>query len=664
MLIYSIMLDNFRQYKGSNFITFSTDSEKNVTVITGENTCGKTTLVQSFIWCFYGHVDFKDKRILNTEVAEKLKNNIIGAKETATVRVNLSHDGINYLIERKEITKVIEYNKLTTEQSFKIYEIDHYGNTIPLEVNDYDSIISDILPENLSDYFFFWGERIEKLSEKKELSEAIQQFLGMDTMAAAIKHLKIAVNRLTKEAGSTSNDADIEKYNKKVEELEKKIKEYDEQIISHEKNAQYYKDKADKLYAELTTSENKKLQDRQNEYKIKSGRLDTLKYDVEEAKKNFFKHFNDSKNYIYYFANLEEKKVIKLLKENPEPVIGWNYIDNNVITEIIKRGKCICGNEFCEGDTTYSYLIEQRKLVAPNTIGGVINSFVEGIERRESFNQNYYDVIHDDYKKISEYNDEIIDLEFEVENLRKSIVGKSDLRETDRRYHEALKNVNNHENLLGRLESEKNRCNDDINKYNKNIKVLMARNDKFYKQMRAINYAEKVRDVFMEDYDKNEKSLKAKLELYVNKNFQEVYSGSRKIEIDEKYNAIALNKVSEKWISSETSPGLETVKNFAFIAGLVQCAKEKIIGADGLETEANANSYPLVLDAPFSQADEKHVPAISKLISNNAEQIILVVMKKDWNYAKDVLNNKVGKKYTLEKMTETHTFVREEELHD
>mgnify|MGYP000208766304 CR=1 FL=1 len=107
MLIYSIMLDNFRQYKGSNFITFSTDPEKNVTVITGENTCGKTTLVQSFIWCFYGHVDFKDKRILNTEVAEKLKNNIIGAKETATVRVNLSHDGINYLIERKEITKVI-----------------------------------------------------------------------------------------------------------------------------------------------------------------------------------------------------------------------------------------------------------------------------------------------------------------------------------------------------------------------------------------------------------------------------------------------------------------------------------------------------------------------------------------------------------------------------
>lgn len=139
-----------------------------------------------------------------------------------------------------------------------------------------------------------------------------------------------------------------------------------------------------------------------------------------------------------------------------------------------------------------------------------------------------------------------------------------------------------------------------------------------------------------------------------------MYSGTRKIEIDDKYNAIALNKVGDKWIRSETSPGLETVKNFAFIAGLIQCAKEKIIGGDGAETEANPNHYPLVLDAPFSQADEKHIPAISKLIANNAEQIILVVMQKDWNYAKDILNDKVGKSYVLTKDSETHTNIKEE----
>ena len=67
MLINSITLENFRQYKGKNQIDFSTSPEKNVTIIIGDNTCGKTTLVQSFIWCLYGKADFKDKIVLNAE---------------------------------------------------------------------------------------------------------------------------------------------------------------------------------------------------------------------------------------------------------------------------------------------------------------------------------------------------------------------------------------------------------------------------------------------------------------------------------------------------------------------------------------------------------------------------------------------------------------------
>ena len=41
MVIKSLMLKNFRQYKGEQTITFSTDNEKNVTVILGVNTSGK-----------------------------------------------------------------------------------------------------------------------------------------------------------------------------------------------------------------------------------------------------------------------------------------------------------------------------------------------------------------------------------------------------------------------------------------------------------------------------------------------------------------------------------------------------------------------------------------------------------------------------------------------
>ena len=39
-------------------------------------------------------------------------------------------------------------------------------------------------------------------------------------------------------------------------------------------------------------------------------------------------------------------------------------------------------------------------------------------------------------------------------------------------------------------------------------------------------------------------------------------------------------------------------------------------------------------------------------------------MEKDWNYAKDVLDNKVGKMYNLEKVSETQTYIKEDDIND
>ena len=75
MLIKSITLNNFRQFKGKQTLEFSTDTEKNVTVLLGDNTFGKTTILQAFNWCLYGVADFpKDSNpdfLLNMEAAEE-----------------------------------------------------------------------------------------------------------------------------------------------------------------------------------------------------------------------------------------------------------------------------------------------------------------------------------------------------------------------------------------------------------------------------------------------------------------------------------------------------------------------------------------------------------------------------------------------------------------
>ena len=96
MLIKSITLHNFRQFKGKQKLEFSSDSDKNVTVLLGDNTFGKTTILQSFNWCLYGVADFpKDSNpefLLNLEVA----NELAGVQQKCEVYVELilEHKGM------------------------------------------------------------------------------------------------------------------------------------------------------------------------------------------------------------------------------------------------------------------------------------------------------------------------------------------------------------------------------------------------------------------------------------------------------------------------------------------------------------------------------------------------------------------------------------------
>ena len=72
MKIESITLHNFRQYIGTQTIEFSTDENKRVTVLVGDNTSGKTTLIRAFEWCLYRKNGFDNPILLNDEVAKHL----------------------------------------------------------------------------------------------------------------------------------------------------------------------------------------------------------------------------------------------------------------------------------------------------------------------------------------------------------------------------------------------------------------------------------------------------------------------------------------------------------------------------------------------------------------------------------------------------------------
>src|SRR5262245_15477298 len=96
MKLKRIKLTNFRQFYGQQFVDISTDANKNVTLIHAENGVGKTTLLNSLLWTFFGQVTRKFEQkssIINFEAENE-------GKTTAAVEVFFEHEGQDYIAQR------------------------------------------------------------------------------------------------------------------------------------------------------------------------------------------------------------------------------------------------------------------------------------------------------------------------------------------------------------------------------------------------------------------------------------------------------------------------------------------------------------------------------------------------------------------------------------
>ena len=119
MLIKYMKLKNFRQYIDTT-IEFATDSERNVTVIMGDNGTGKTTLAQAFQWALYGKTNFQIHELINRNVREQMG---VGGSEKVSVVLNIEYNNQEYMIQRiqeyyKNVNQKIEEKEILNDNVF------------------------------------------------------------------------------------------------------------------------------------------------------------------------------------------------------------------------------------------------------------------------------------------------------------------------------------------------------------------------------------------------------------------------------------------------------------------------------------------------------------------------------------------------------------------
>lgn len=649
MIINKLEMMNFRQYIGLQEVEFSTDPEKNVTVLIGVNTSGKTTIIRAFEWCLYGKNGFEDQVLLNSEVREKMKE---GDIQETSVSVTFSHDDIVYTIKRTHkytcVERYVEDGKNVVnlgkkpEEELTLEYLQKDGQTkIPIDRANIEESMNRVLPKDLSDYFFFGGERISGIVNRTDLSKAVRGLMRLDVLENAYTHLKTVLKSFEDDI-DTTGDANaqrakdsLETYLRRKVELEKELENYDQQV-------NYWLGKEKEYDAELAKSNIDKVKELAESRRKAQSALEGAVKKIERIQSDIVFNFNNRP--FAYFGLPSIMASLEFLEKQNEKAGGVKEsipaMEQDAIDYLIHRGRCICGTKLDKGTIPFDMVMEVRKVLPPEHVGDAVRQYKDKAEGYLSGTEDYKERIETRFIEYRETKRQITSLQNELEALSNEKIDDTEARKVEKNRKDAHNNYLDAKKDYDDCNQKLGECNSNIDNCQKAIDKFAKNSSKNQKTARLIAYAEHVYSWLLDSYKGKEEKVREELQIRVNDNFAKMYHGERSIQIDDKY------RVKYADVKTEESDGLKAVKSFAFIASLVSMAKDKILDDSDMKL---GQVYPLVMDAPFSNVDEIHIDNICKILPKTANQVIMAVMQKDWEYAATNLNAYVGKSYKIEK---------------
>lgn len=651
MKIKRIELYNFRQYKDKQVIDFSCDDTKNVTILIGENTSGKTTFVRAFEWCLYDNLAWqdtptrwKDDNLLNLEVASKM---IVNNSEKVYVMLEILDDnGNEYQIKRSQ-EYVCNANKINSRPSkVEVWKKNEIGEFKPTPIKDNDATIRDFLPVEFAKFFFFGGERLATITDDTNLSKYIKTLTGLSNLEKASVYLDDVIKTFKRKIHKNPN---AEQYEKEIENLQSEIDSSTLQLNNAIEQLNYYENEVNNLKQIL--KDNQKTKEKQISREKLENNLEQQKEKLQKDKKDFIRYFNN--NASVYFSQPLIKQVESVLmnylnskeKEKEKENLPKNnipYISKDIFNYIMQNKVCLCGANLEENPKALEHL---------NELMGKINYKppVDRLEKSVNIYRNYiqskyfdfYDNFKLKYDNILETNKKIDEIEDELSEITNFLQSAKDLKKVEEDLEQKSKQKEEwgtkKYNLQHKLDNNKEKIKELENKI-----TLSIENTEFNKKQQTyIAYAQNTKDWICKSLDKRTIEVKTTLQDKINGTFQKMYHGNRQIQIGEGSDEY---KVVYTGGYLEESDGLKAVKNFAFIVGLIELAKQKLSDTEDLQRH-----FPLVMDAPFSNVDEIHISNICDIIPTSASQVIISVMDKDWEVARKNLERYVGKSYMIVK---------------
>lgn len=659
MLLRKMTLTNFRPFKGTNEIIFSTDKEKNITLVIAENGAGKTTLAQAFQWILYAKAEgFKSTSVLNGIID---KNMNAGDTEFVIGSLELEHNGILYTIIRKQ-----KYIKESTgpakidSTDFKISTKTPDGKTNIINELRTKSTVSSIMPETLSKYFFFDGERINRMAtevgdgKSEEFKTAVQNILGLSALIKAMEHLNpgsknSVIGKINAQIADSGSE-EIKRQRDIIYDCTDKIKANEDKIDDIEQQITYYEEKIEESKNEIKSyAESEEMQ----------RKLDKLNSDLINEKKNknntiiaLLSSFStETKDYL---SRHIVKDSLVDLKNTDNIDKGIPSIRDDTISYLINRKKCICGADLSNPTSdACKNLMALLDYIPPQSLGTSIKLFQQNSKNILNNTEKYEE-------KTTALISAIKGMSNKIDEIEKEIGEYNDL---------LLKSDN--EKVM-QLKDRQNQMEADVNKFRKDLIDLKAENktlenmkqnaeaefsrlsvmvDKNKILEEKLKYAKIAYEKIKQTYDEEEEKIRKQLNKTINDLFTQIYAGGISISIDEKYRIESkVTEIQDFSIQIDANTAKQYSIIFAFIVGVIDLARKKVISdteKNGEDSSIVTDEYPLVMDAPLSSFDMRRIKNVCDVIPNIARQVIIFIKDTDGNIAKSEMQSNIGIEYEV-----------------
>ncbi|MFI9633589.1 AAA family ATPase [Nocardia sp. NPDC051929] len=626
MILHSITLTNFRQFRGVQSFDLRPDSFRTVSMLFGANGAGKTTFLNAFTWALYGVMSDdveQQERMVTDSVWQLLP---IGDSVEVAVEVWFDHEAQNYRLLRSATLRKESYEQSMPSHEVKLWTTRTDGSSEI--VGAPQEKIHTILPRGVSRFFFFNGERIENLVKKgayAEVQKDIKVLLDWEHVERAIADLPAVDRRLTQDLKNRGGD--------RASEIQTAIDELQEQDTVVREQLRVLEGELAILSEERESATNL-LRQHAAAAPIQE-RRDAVTKELEEAHAAYEEAVAEratlvaTQGFLAFTGSLGEKT--QAMADNlyekgalPAP------LKREFVDQLLEQGACICGTPLAEHTGPWEEVKDWRQRAGLQAVETAWQKLSGQLAPLTAARTKLHNDLMTLMKRIGDQRERVARLvedKSELDGkLRDSALEDVQALETKRM--DLNNRIDTKQRQIGSVQAELERIAKDIERQTKERSRAEVTDELAAKARARSDLVQSVLRALKEILAFREEDMRKRLDAELKTVFRSITHQNHVPTLDKGFELTLHKDVNGVKLPVPKSTGENQILSLSFVAAVSKLAREtrKKRRAEGRSAE-DAGTYPIVMDAAFGSLDQDYQQTVARALAKMAPQLVVLVSK-------------------------------------